>query len=157
MHKTTSTCLQSGDICWSYAMRFAAEMLRHKALGFPWHGHDKKQAKSAYYKGAIGRLIAIDPWGNGNVFLLPRGQTSKIWNLLQLWIVYVYPSLWLRQRRINGKPYQPLQEKTYGFTWILETHNTLHHSLQRLRVLHRLLTMMRNRHFGEKSLNQTMM
>ena len=25
------------DLYWSYAMRFAAERLRHKALGFPWH------------------------------------------------------------------------------------------------------------------------
>ena len=25
------------DLFWSYAMRFAAEILRHKALGFPWH------------------------------------------------------------------------------------------------------------------------
>ena len=25
------------DLYWSYAMRFVAEMLRHKALGFPWH------------------------------------------------------------------------------------------------------------------------
>ena len=25
------------DFYWSYAMRFAAEMLRHKALGFQWH------------------------------------------------------------------------------------------------------------------------
>ena len=51
------------------------EMLRHKALGLPWHvpafgeevgvwrSHDKKQAKSAHDKGALGRLIAKDPWG----------------------------------------------------------------------------------------------
>ena len=25
------------DFYWSYAMRFVAEMLRHKALGFQWH------------------------------------------------------------------------------------------------------------------------
>ena len=25
------------DLYWTYAMRFAAETLRHKALGFPWH------------------------------------------------------------------------------------------------------------------------
>ena len=30
--------------------------------------HDKKQAKSAHHKGAVGRLIAIDPWGTGLVF-----------------------------------------------------------------------------------------
>ena len=52
-------------------MRFAAEMLRHKAFGFQWHvpafgeevgmwrSHDKKQSKSAHHKGAVGRLIAI--------------------------------------------------------------------------------------------------
>ena len=49
-------------------MRFAAEMLRHKALGFPWNvpafgeevgiwrSHDKKQeAKSLHNKGAVGQ------------------------------------------------------------------------------------------------------
>ena len=66
-------------------MRFAAEMLRHQALGFQWHvpafwekvgmwrSHDKKQAKSAHNKGAVGRLIAIDPWGNGASILIAKG------------------------------------------------------------------------------------
>ena len=58
-------------------MRFAAEMLRHKALGFPWHvpgfgeevgvrrPRDKKEAKSAHNKAAVRRLIAIHLWVNG--------------------------------------------------------------------------------------------
>ena len=66
-------------------MRFAAEMLRHKALGFQWHvpafgeevgmwrSHDKKQAKSAHNKGAVGRLTATDPWGNGTSILIAKG------------------------------------------------------------------------------------
>ena len=53
------------DIYWSYGMRFATEMLRHKALGFPWHvpafgeevgiwrSRDKKQTKSAHNKGVL--------------------------------------------------------------------------------------------------------
>ena len=73
------------DLHWGYAMRFAAEMLRHKAPGFPrhvptfgeevgmWRSHDKKQAKSAHRKGAVGRLIAIDPWGNGTCILIAKG------------------------------------------------------------------------------------
>ena len=66
-------------------MRLAAEMLQHKALGFPWNvpafgeevgiwrSHDKKQAKSAHNKGAVGRLIAIDLWGNGTCILSAKG------------------------------------------------------------------------------------
>ena len=62
-------------------MRFAAEMLRHKAVGFQWHvpafgeevgmwrSRDKKQAKSA-----VGRFIAIDPWGNGTCVLIAKGS-----------------------------------------------------------------------------------
>ena len=68
-------------------------MLRHKALGFQWHvpalgeevsmwrSHDKKQAKSAHHKGAVGRLIAIDPWGNGTCVLVAKGVTSMIQSL----------------------------------------------------------------------------
>ena len=71
------------DLCWSYAVRLVAEMLRHKALGFQrrvpafgegvgmWRSHDKKQAKS-HHKGAVGRLIAIDPWGNGTCVLIAK-------------------------------------------------------------------------------------
>ena len=66
-------------------MRCAAEMVLHKALGFPWHvpafgeevpmwrSHDKKQAKSAHNKGAVGRLTSIDPWGNGTFLLIAKG------------------------------------------------------------------------------------
>ena len=72
------------DLYWSYAMRFAAEMLRHKALGFQWHvpafgeevgvwrSHDKKQ--SAHRKGAVGGLIAIESWGNGTCVLIAKGS-----------------------------------------------------------------------------------
>ena len=81
------------NIYWSYAMCFAAEMLRHKVLGFPWHvpafgeevgirrSHDKKQAKCAHNKGAVGRLIAIDPWGNGTCILIAKGTDA----ILFLW------------------------------------------------------------------------
>ena len=60
------------DNYWSYAMRFAAEMLRHKALGFSWNmpafgeevgmwrSQDKKLIKSANNRGAIGRLMNFD-------------------------------------------------------------------------------------------------
>ena len=65
-------------------MRFDAETLRHKALGFQWHvpafgeevgmwrSHDKKQAKSAHHKGTIDKLIAIEPWGNGTCVLIAK-------------------------------------------------------------------------------------
>ena len=61
------------DFYWSYAMRFAAEMLRHKALGFSWNlpafgeevgmwrSQDKELIKSAKNRGAIGRLIEVTP------------------------------------------------------------------------------------------------
>ena len=80
-------------------MRFAAEMLRHKALGFQWHvpafgeevgmwrSHDKKQARSARHKGAIRRLIAIDPWGKSTCVLIAKGsdlqdpELSMVFNL----------------------------------------------------------------------------
>ena len=74
------------DIYWSYAMRFAAEMLRHKALGFPWNlpafgeevgiwrSQDKKLIKSANNRGAIGRLIEVTPWQNGTTSLIAKGS-----------------------------------------------------------------------------------
>ena len=36
--------------------------------------HDKKQAKSAHHKGAVGRLIAIDTWGNGTCVRIAKGS-----------------------------------------------------------------------------------
>ena len=74
------------DIYWSYAMRFAAEMLRHKALGFAWNlpafgeevgmwrSQDKKLIKSAHNRGAIGRLIEVTPWQNGTTSLIAQGS-----------------------------------------------------------------------------------
>ena len=74
------------DIYWSYAMRFAAEMLRHKALGFTWNlpafgeevgmwrSQDKKLIKSAQQRGAIGRLIEVTPWQNGTTSLIAKGS-----------------------------------------------------------------------------------
>ena len=74
------------DIYWSYAMRFAAEMLRHKALGFSWNmpafgeevgmwrSQDKKLIKSANNHGAIGRLIEVTPWQNGTTSLIATGS-----------------------------------------------------------------------------------
>ena len=74
------------DIYWSYAMRFAAEMLRHKALGFSWNmsafgeevgiwrSQDKKLIKSANNRGAIGRLIEVTPWQNGTTSLIAKGS-----------------------------------------------------------------------------------
>ena len=35
--------------------------------------HDKKQAKLAHNKGAVGRLISIDPWGNSTCILIAKG------------------------------------------------------------------------------------
>ena len=70
----------------SYAMRFAAEMLRHKALGFSWNmpafgeevgmwrSQDKKLIKSANNRGAIGRLIEVTPWQNGTTSLIAKGS-----------------------------------------------------------------------------------
>ena len=66
-----------------------AEMLRHKALGCPWHApafseevgmwrsHDKKQAKSAHNKGAVKRFIAIDPSANGTCTLIAKGANVQ--------------------------------------------------------------------------------
>ena len=74
------------DIYWSYAMRFAAEMLRHRALGFTWNlpafgeevgmwrSQDKKLIKSAQQRGAIGRLIEVTPWQNGTTSLIAKGS-----------------------------------------------------------------------------------
>ena len=74
------------DIYWSYAMRFAAELLRHKALGFPWNmpafgeevgmwrSQDKKLIKSAQSRGAIGQLIEVNPWQNGATLLIAKGS-----------------------------------------------------------------------------------
>ena len=42
------------DIYWSYAMRFAAEMLRHKALGFSWNLPAFGEEVSQLSKGATG-------------------------------------------------------------------------------------------------------
>ena len=70
-------------------MRFAAEMLRHKALGSPWsipalgedmgiwRSHDKKQAKSAHNNGAVGRFIANGSWGNGTATLIAKGTDTQ--------------------------------------------------------------------------------
>ena len=74
------------DLYWSYAMRFAAEMLRHKALGFTWNlpafgeevgmwrSQDKKLIKSAQHRGVIGRLIEVTPWQNGTTSLIAKGS-----------------------------------------------------------------------------------
>ena len=79
-------------------MRFAAHTLRHKDLGFPWNApafgeevgiwrsHEKKQAKSSHNKGALGRLISIDLWGNGMCVLIAKGtdiQDPELVNGLQ--------------------------------------------------------------------------
>ena len=70
-------------------MRFAAETLRHKALGFPWNvpafgeeggvwrSHDKKQAKAAHNKGALRQLIALDPCNNGTSVLIANGSDVR--------------------------------------------------------------------------------
>ena len=67
-------------------MRFAAEMLRHKALGFTWNmpafgeevgmwrSQDKKLIKAAQNRGAIGRLIEVNPWQNGTTLLIGKGS-----------------------------------------------------------------------------------
>ena len=77
------------DLHWSYATRFAAEMLRHKTLGFRWRvpafgeevgiwrSHGKKQAKSAHHKSAVGRFIAIDASGNGTSNLMAKLLTMQ--------------------------------------------------------------------------------
>ena len=77
------------DIYWSYAMRFAAELLRHKALEFPWNmpafgeevgmwrSRDKKLIKSAQNRGAIGRLIKVNPWQNGTTLLIAKGSNLQ--------------------------------------------------------------------------------
>ena len=77
------------DIYWSYAMRFAAEVLRHIVTqGFGillehaafgeevgmWRSQDKKLIKSANNRGAIGRLIEVTPWQNGTTSLIAKGS-----------------------------------------------------------------------------------
>ena len=42
-----------------------------------WRSHDKKQAKGAHHKGALGRLIALDPWGNGTSVLIAKGSAVQ--------------------------------------------------------------------------------
>ena len=83
------------DLYWSYAMRFAAEMLRHKALGFSWNmpvfgeevgmwrSQDKKLIKSANNRGAIGRLIEVTPWQNGMTSLISKGSDLNDPEILQ--------------------------------------------------------------------------
>ena len=80
---------------WSYAMRFAAEMLRHKALGFTWNmpafgkevglwrSQDKKLIKSANNRGAIGRLIEVTPWQNGTTSLIAKGSDLQEPEIIQ--------------------------------------------------------------------------
>ena len=77
------------DIYWSYAMRFAAEMLRHKALGFSWNmppfgeevgmwrSQDKKLIKSANNRGAIGRLIEVTPFPGSEELSLADALSGK--------------------------------------------------------------------------------
>ena len=76
-------------------MRFAAEMLRHKALGFPWNmpafaeevgmwrSQDKKLIKSAQNRGAIGRLIEVTPWQNGTTLLIGKGSDLQDPEIIQ--------------------------------------------------------------------------
>ena len=83
------------DIYWSYAMRFAAEMLRHKASGFAWNmpafgeevgmwrSQDKKLIKAANNRGAIGRLIAVIPWQNGTTSLIAKGSDLQDPEIIQ--------------------------------------------------------------------------
>ena len=75
------------DLYWSYAQRSAicCRDVASQGPGFPWHAqafgekvgmwrsHDEKQAKSAHDEGAVGRLIAIGPWGNGTCTLIAKG------------------------------------------------------------------------------------
>ena len=82
-------------------MLFAAEMLRHKVLGFQWHvpafGEEvgmwlsnNKQAKSAHHKGAVGswtmvsclRHFALDPLGLSQNIIVPDGWNQAALNLL---------------------------------------------------------------------------
>ena len=66
-------------------MRSGAGLLRHKALGFPWktpafgeevgarRSRDKKLAKASGLKGAAGRLLCVDLWGDGTCIILKKG------------------------------------------------------------------------------------
>ena len=60
-----------------------------------WRSHDKKQTKSAHHKGAVGRLIAIEPWGIGTCVLIAKGsdlndpELAQVFNLRPLqWNVF---------------------------------------------------------------------
>ena len=76
-------------------MRFAAERLRHKALGFSWNmpafgeevgmlrSQDKKLIKSANNRGAIGRLIEVTPWQNGTTSLIAKGSDLQNPEIIQ--------------------------------------------------------------------------
>ena len=76
-------------------MKCAAEMLRRKALGFPlnvpafgeviWRSRDKKQARSAHIKGALGRLIGIDLQGDG------AHHGSTVWSNKRMSPCSLYP------------------------------------------------------------------
>ena len=107
-----------------------------------WRSHDKKQAKFSHNKGAV----AIGPWGNGTCILIAKGtdiQDPELVNGLQRKTVamdfYAWASPEFSQKngprmpsqrwRISGKPYKHLKEKLYGFAWILDIHNILHHVL----------------------------
>ena len=143
------------DLYWSYAMRFAAEMLRHKALGFQWHvpafgeevgmwrSHDTKQAKSAHHKEAVGRSIAIDPWGNGTCVLIAKGsdlQDPELVHGLQPKTVAVeclrlsqprlVPDGWnqdaLKQFAARWQTIRTIDGKTYGLRWTLDRHSIPH-------------------------------
>ena len=60
-------------------------MLRHKSLNFPWstpasgeevgicRSRDKKLTKASGLKGAVGRLLYVDLWGDGTCTLLKKG------------------------------------------------------------------------------------
>ena len=93
-----------------------------------WRSHDEKQAKSAHNKGDVGRLIAIDPWGNGTSILIAKGtdfQDPELVHGLQPKIEAVdclrlskpriVPDEWSRDAVQKGK--------IDGSVWILARHN----------------------------------
>ena len=106
--------------------------------------HDKKPAKSARNKSAVGRLIAVDPWGNGISILIAKGTDFQdpelVYDLqpktvavecLRLQIATLGSCLMdgLRiQSKILpnvGKPSRLRKVKTYGSAWIQPRHYTL--------------------------------
>ena len=110
-------------------MRFAVEMLRHKGLGWHvpafgeevgmWRSHDKKQAKSAHNKGAVGRLMAIGPWGNRTSILTAKGtdlQDPELVHGLQPKIVAV-ECLRLSQPRIMPEGWSKEAVKDLSSRW----------------------------------------